>query len=253
MSLLVDMGNTRLKWSVVKNGQLITGQPLVNEQINQQVLLTIWQHITPPQQLVIACVTANDKLTLVMAVAVALWPSIKIMRVSSQTQTFGIINAYTPPEKLGVDRWLALIAARNHYQLPACIVDCGTAITVDLVDADGHHLGGLISAGLTLMKQSLAHGTDALPFSHTTYPVAAANFTEAAIYSGTLWAAVGLIEQVLAKQKGILSVILTGGDAALIAPHLSIAPIVDTDLVLRGLAIAAQGEPLIDEGRSGFA
>ncbi len=239
MSLLVDMGNTRLKWAIVENGQLVTGQTVVNEQINQQVLLTIWQHITPPQQLVIACVTANDKLALVMAVADALWPSIKIRRINSQTQTFGIINAYTPPEKLGVDRWLALIAAKNHYHLPACIVDCGTAITVDLLDVDGHHLGGLISAGLTLMKQSLAHGTNALPFSETTYPIEAANFTEAAIYSGTLWAAVGLIEQVLVKQEGILSVILTGGDAALIAPHLSIAPIVDAELVLRGLAIVA--------------
>lgn len=239
MSLVVDMGNTRLKWAVVNGSQLITGEPLLNEQHCEQDLLTRWQSLTPPQQLVIGCVTASHTLELVITTARALWPHIKIIRVSSQTHTFGVINAYTPPEKLGVDRWLALVAARYSYQLPACIVDCGTAITVDLLDTHGQHLGGVISAGLTLMKKSLAGGTNALPFDNTHYPLATANFTEAAIYSGTLWAAVGLIEQVIAKQS-LLSVILTGGDAPLIAPHLSVTPIVDVDLVLQGLAIVAQ-------------
>jgi len=238
MSLLVDMGNTRLKWAVLANGQLLVGKTLLNEQINQQVLFNLWQHITPPKQLVIACVTTSHTLELVMAVAVSLWSDIKIRRVRSQTQTFGVTNAYTPPEKLGVDRWLALVAARHAYTIPACVVDCGTAITVDLLDERGQHLGGLISAGLMLMRKALAGGTDALPFSDTRYPLDVANFTEAAIYSGTLWAAVGLIEQVLEKQTP-MTVILTGGDAVLIAPHLSVTPIVDPDLVLHGLAIVA--------------
>jgi type III pantothenate kinase len=240
MNLLVDMGNTRLKWAVVDNEQLVTGEPLFNQHINQQELLKRWQHITPPDQLAIACVTTNDKLELVIAVAVTLWHSIKIIRVTSQTQRFGITNAYTPPEKLGVDRWLALIATRHCYSIPACIVDCGTAITVDLINADGQHLGGLISPGLMLMKKSLVVGTNALPFNITRYPLETANFTEAAIYSGTLLAAIGLIEQVLLKQADVLSLILTGGDAAVIAPHLSVTPIVDPDLVLHGLAIVAE-------------
>jgi len=238
VKLLVDMGNTRLKWATINDEQLITGEPLLNAVLTQQTLLKLWQPLTAPTQLVIACVSANQSLTLVMEVAVSLWADINIVRVRSQAQGFGLTNAYLQPEKLGVDRWLALIAARHFYTVPACVVDCGTAITVDLIDADGHHLGGLISAGLALMKKSLAHGTDALPFSDTSHPLEAANFTEAAIYSGTLLAAVGLIEQVLAK-LGNVSVILTGGDAALIAPHLSIKAIVDPDLVLRGLAIAA--------------
>ncbi|MCX7067661.1 MAG: type III pantothenate kinase [Methylococcales bacterium] len=238
MKLLVDMGNTRLKWATINDAQLITGEPLLNTQLNRQALLKLWQPLVTPTQLVIACVTANQSLALVMAVAVSLWADINIVRVSSQAQGFGLTNAYLQPEKLGVDRWLALIAARHFYAVPACVVDCGTAITVDLIDADGHHLGGLISAGLALMKKSLAHGTDALPFSDTLYPLEAANSTEAAIYSGTLLAAIGLIEQVLAKHSDVL-VILTGGDAALIASHLSIKAIVDPDLVLRGLAIAA--------------
>lgn len=239
MNLLVDMGNTRLKWAVADNGQLVTGDALLNEYINQPTLLALWQALTPPEQLVIACVTARDTLELVIATARVLWADIDIIRVNSQTQTFGIINAYAQPEKLGVDRWLVLVAARHFYSLPACVVDCGTAITVDLLDADGRHTGGFISAGLMLMKKSLAGGTNALPFSNTAYPLATADFTEAAIHNGTLLAAVGLVEQVTARHDE-LSVILTGGDAEFIAPHLSVAPLVDIDLVLRGLAMVAQ-------------
>jgi len=239
MSLLVDMGNTRLKWAVANGEQLMTGEPLFNEQINEQALLAAWQALTPPPQLVIACVTASERLAVVMAVARRLWSDVKISRVQSQAQSFGVLNAYTPPEKLGVDRWLALVAGWQVCHTPVCVVDCGTAITVDLLNAEGRHLGGVISAGLALMRKALAGGTNALPLSETAYPLAAANFTEAAIYSGTLWAAVGLIEQVLAKQTTPMTVILTGGDAALIAPYLSIKPMVDPDLVLRGLAIVA--------------
>lgn len=250
MSLLVDMGNTRLKWAVLENGAFMTGQALLNTQLNQSVLLNAWQHITPPKQLLISCVTANQSLELVTAVAVTLWSDIKISRVHSQTHTFGITNAYTPPEKLGVDRWLALVAARHSYALPACIVDCGTAITVDLLDTDGQHLGGFISAGITLMKKSLAHGTNALPFNTSQHSLEPAKFTEAAIYSGTLLAAVGLIEQVLAKQIKPMSLILTGGDAALIAPHLSVTPLINVDLVLRGLAIVASTSNVTDDERN---
>jgi type III pantothenate kinase len=237
MQLVVDMGNTRLKWATVEHQQLITGEPLLNEQINQQTLHARWQALKPPQQLAIACVTANQRLELVVAVAVSLWPAIKIIQVTAQAQACGITNAYAQPEKLGVDRWLALCAARHFYALPACIVDCGTAITIDLVNGEGRHLGGFISPGLTLMKKSLSGGTDALPFNNDCYSVTPANFTEAAIYSGTLLAAVGLIEKVLATQSDMV-VILTGGDAELIAPHLSVAGVVNADLVLYGLAIA---------------
>jgi type III pantothenate kinase len=233
------MGNTRLKWAISNDTQLITGEPLLNAQLTQHILRKRWQAITAPTQLVIACVSANQLLELVITVALSLWADINIVRVRSQAHGFGVTNAYPQPEKLGVDRWLALVAARNSYRLPACIVDCGTAITIDLIDASGHHLGGFISAGLALMKKSLAHGTDALPFSDTQHSLKPANFTDAAIYSGTLLAAVGLIEQVLAKQAPPLTVILTGGDADLIAQHLSISAIVESELVLRGLAMVA--------------
>jgi type III pantothenate kinase len=241
MNLLVDIGNTRLKWVILQDGGLVTGRTLVNQQITRHALIEVWNMPASPERLAIACVSATPLLEMVLAVAFELWPAIKISHVKSQAHAFGVHNAYQQPEKLGVDRWLALVAVRNYYQLPACIVDCGTAITVDLIDADGKHQGGLISPGLTLMKKSLATGTEALQFHETSYEFGPANFTEAAIYSGTLAAAAGLIEHVLTKQSSAMQLILTGGDAEIIATQLAIKPIVDTDLVLRGLAIVLEG------------
>lgn len=240
MNLLIDMGNSRLKWGGAKGGQIITGQSLVNARINRQELIELWQDISRPRRIAVSCVSANQLLELVQSVALELWPDADFVLVKPQAQAFGVVNAYQQPGKLGVDRWLSLVAVWQKNQSPACIVDCGTAITVDLIDADGRHQGGLICPGLTLMKRSLGQGTEALPFSETSHVFGLANFTEAAIYSGTLMAAIGLIEQVLTKQPDT-QLILTGGDAELIAGQLGTAAIVEPDLVLRGLLCVLEG------------
>lgn len=241
MNLLIDMGNTRLKWAVSKNYHIIAGQTLVNEHLEQRRLTALWQNLVRPKRVAIACVSAGALLGLVRAVVDELWPDMEIVLVHAQARAFGVTNAYPQPEKLGVDRWLALVAARKYYHHPVCIVDCGTAITVDLLDIQGGHQGGLISPGLMLMKQALSQGTDALPFSDACHDLKPANFTEAAIYSGTLSAAIGLIEHVLKQQSESTMLILTGGDAMLIAEHLKMPFIIDAELVLRGLAIVLEG------------
>jgi type III pantothenate kinase len=240
MNLLIDSGNTRLKWALLQNGRLIISHALVNQQITRQQLIEAWKLQPPPKRLAIASVSATPLLDLMLAVALELWPTVEIISVKSQARAFGVHSAYQQPEKLGVDRWLALVAVRNHYYKPACIVDCGTAITVDLINAEGRHQGGFISPGLTLMKKSLAAGTAGLQFHETNHIVGPANFTESAIYSGTLLAAVGLIEHVLSKQATAMQLILTGGDAEIIATQLAMKPIIDADLVLRGLAVVIE-------------
>jgi len=239
MILLIDSGNTRLKWATFKNGKLQNNHVLNNQDLNFDKLNDAWKNLTVPKQLSIACVSSTPILDLVQAVATKLWPSITIIQVKAKSQAFGVHNAYLQPEKLGVDRWLALIAVRNDYQKAACIIDCGTAITIDFIDADGNHQGGMISPGLTLMKKSLAIGTDLLAFNEASYGIGPANFTEAAIYSGTLNAATGLIEHVLSTQDATLTIILTGGDADIIAKQLPFNVIIDLNLVLRGLAVVA--------------
>lgn len=235
--LLIDVGNTRLKWGLAKGGEIIAGQPFVHQQTGQHELFETWKTLSPPDILAISCVASSLQLESVKSVAASLWPKAEIISAQSQANAFGVTNAYIHPEKLGVDRWLSLIAVRQQYpSVDVSIVDCGTAITIDMMDADGFHQGGLICPGLTLMKKSLALGTEALQFNPENYPAGPANFTEAAIYSGTLWAVLGLIEHSLGEQEN-RQLIMTGGDAELIAEQLHCRPIIDSDLVLRGLAI----------------
>ncbi|MFU8789070.1 MAG: type III pantothenate kinase [Methylobacter sp.] len=241
MNLLVDMGNTRLKWALTTAGQLISGAPLPNSRLNRNELIKLWRSRYRPRRVVISCTSSNQSLELVQTVARELWLDIEIILVKARAQGYGVTNAYQQPEKLGVDRWLSLVAVWQCYHRPACIVDCGTAITVDLIDAEGRHQGGLICPGLTLMKTSLSQGTQALTFTETSHLFKPANFTEGAIYSGTLAAAVGLVQHIHAKQPANTELILTGGDAELIARQLSLACLVDPQLVLRGLLCVLEG------------
>jgi len=239
--LLVDIGNTRVKWGINQDGEIISGRPFVHHQLEQKVLFEIWKDVCSPGCLAISCVSSKPLLDLVRTVALSLWPNIEIVMAQSRANGFGVCNGYIQPEKLGVDRWLSLIAVRQHYAGPVCIVDCGTAITIDFMDAKGFHQGGLICPGLTLMKKALAQGAEALQFNTQNYPLGPANFTDAAIYSGTLYAAIGFIERCFDKLENS-TLILTGGDAELIAEQLIYKPIIDNDLVLRGLAIVVAGQ-----------
>ena len=235
--MLVDIGNTRIKWGIAKNNNIVCGQSLVCRHLERKELLTAWKNIPLPSDIVVSCVSSFETLELVRTVAKMLWPDIEIISAQTQSYAFGVHNGYKDAEKLGVDRWLALIAVRQHYQGNACIVDCGTAITIDLMDATGCHLGGLITPGLLLMKSALATGTEALMFDEKKHPIGLADTTHAGIYTGTLWSVIGLIEHILNNQPEFTSLILTGGDAELIAEQLKCQVIVDSNLVLRGLAI----------------
>lgn len=241
MNLLLDMGNSRLKWALGYHDQLLIGTSLDNTQVNPQNLLDAWAHLAKPHAIGIAWVSQSELLSSVKSVANTLWQDVTIYDIKAQAKAFNVQNAYANAEKLGVDRWLALLAARQRYTGHCCIVDCGTAITLDLLDGKGAHLGGFICPGLTLMKQSLATGTGSLPFNVESFDMRPANCTEAAIYAGTLAAATGLIEQIVKSQPLDCQVILTGGDAELIGQHLTLPITIETNLVLRGLAIAMDG------------
>jgi len=240
VNLLVDIGNSRLKWATSGPGGLASGSALANATLTEENLTEVWQGMPPPERLAIACVSARRLAGVTRRVAGSLWPGITIIEAKSEAEAFGVRNAYREPEKLGVDRWLALLAARRHYALPACIVDCGTAITVDLLDAHGLHLGGMICPGLELMKTSLSAGTEALGYEASAFAVGPANHTGAAIYSGVLSAAAGLIEHVFSAQPEPCQLLLTGGDAQLIAGQLGCACRTDADLVLRGLSLLVE-------------
>ncbi len=238
MNLLVDLGNTRLKWATGNTvNDIVIGEAVTNSSLTHKKLIQLWRNISTPEKLAISHVAKKNYHDIVLAVATELWPNIRITTATAQIEAFGLINAYEQPEKLGVDRWLGMIATFNQYQSAFCLVGCGTAITVDLVDNSGKHLGGLISPGLRLMRESLHANTANLNLNVATYPFGLANHTDAAIYNGTLAAALGLIEINLKTHPDNLLLILTGGDADIIAGAISKSNIIEPNLVLQGLAI----------------
>ena len=241
MKLLIDIGNTRLKWGLTDGTEIVSGKTLCNREENfQENLLHLWKEIKAPQKIAISCVSAADIQQKVQAIAQQRWPAVQIILAKSQAQAYGVNNAYQQADRLGVDRWLCLLAARHYHQLPACIVDCGTAITVDILDDHGIHQGGVIAPGLTLMKKSLCQGTHDLEFFQIAGRPGLADNTEMAIFSGTLLSVVGLIEQLVKDRGESMNLLCTGGDADLVVRYLSDKAANVPDLVLQGLSIIAE-------------
>lgn len=164
----------------------------------------------------------------------------------SPTQGLGLKNAYPQANNLGVDRWLAMAAAYAACGSGCCVIDAGTAITVDICDHHGQHLGGLIAPGLQALNRALRRNT-ALPWieQHDTPPPvgALANNTQQALQLGSLYSACGLIDYCHTMATQIhhsQTVYLTGGAAIHLRPYLQHDYVIDNDLVFKGLALQAQ-------------
>jgi type III pantothenate kinase len=241
MILLIDIGNTRLKWALENEGLLGGSQAIGHQQIDFiQQLKTDWSQLAIPNQVAISSVGSDGVKKNVITIIQAFWKGVTLVIARSSTKSFGVNNHYLFPEKLGVDRWLCLIKSYHHYQQAFWVIDCGTAITMDFVDASGQHHGGVISAGLQLMRTALSTQTAALNFKGENAPLGLSNQTDNAIFSGTLYAVIGLIEQLLTQYSQPSKLILTGGAAGIIAQHLSRPTQIESDLVLQGLALYTQ-------------
>ena len=240
MKLLIDSGNTRLKWAYEQSERLSQTYAIINHNLNANILKDQWQHLPVPHQIAIACVNSPLILDLVQKTAQSLWPYCPIVIAQSKAIELGIRNGYETPETLGIDRWLALIAAYQHFQRAICVVDCGTAITIDITDDTGRHQGGLIAPGLALMQKSLTQNTARLTFNDQPQAVGFANNTNAGIFNGSLFAACGLIEHSLKLYNQPAQLVLTGGDASIIATQLELPAFIDEHLVLRGLSLVTK-------------
>ncbi len=246
MNILIDIGNTRIKWCIDSKGNIGKSQAIDYKKdgfINR--LQSSWQKLSHPKTIAISSVSAEQVSLKIIALAKKNWPRIKVLIAKTSSYALSVTNAYSQPEKLGVDRWMGLIALRHCYPGNSCIVGCGTAITIDNLDENGHHLGGLISPGIQLMKQSLFQGTENLSFIEQNYPVGLSNATEPAIFSGILYAVVGLIEKSIRNLCLCDTLILTGGDAELLAKYLDYESIIEPDFVLKGLSLYCKGENVV--------
>jgi type III pantothenate kinase len=168
--------------------------------------------------------------------------------VTSEAQFNGLKNSYQEPATFGVDRWAAMIGARSEHSGALCVIDSGTATTVDLIDASGQHLGGAILPGIYTMRRSLGKYTSALfaadglisPFSDN---------TASGIAGGTGYASVGAMDRLVFEAEQLVSdltTVVTGGESKILESLMHASVIRDPLLVLKGVSVIA-GEMSAEE------
>jgi type III pantothenate kinase len=232
MIVAIDAGNSRIKWGIHDGSSWTRLNSLpTREAARLGEAIGDW----PDGADVVACCVADAKTeTIIEAVVTA--SGRRLLWVRPGAFAGGVRNGYERPEKLGADRWAALIGARARVS-EACLVVCaGTATTVDWLDAAGTFRGGLILPGMRLMCTALARNTARLPHAEGEYRAEPRN-TMDAIVSGCLHAQAGAIERmfVRASAEGGAVCLLTGGAARRIAPCLEIPFRKEATLVLDGL------------------
>ena len=242
MRLLVDIGNTRVKWARDSGAaDLETGTSFASEiGTLPGDLDRYWSAIERPSAVWICNVAGAELEHVLTGWCVTRW-ALAPHWVRSVAEAQGIVNAYADPSRLGADRWVAMIGARSLFGHPVCVASLGTAVTVDLVDAGGRHRGGLIAPGLTLMKESLLLRVGGVkPESVVDMPDFWGRDSGACLESGVLQMAAALIERAVRQAEQDLgvppSLMLTGGDANAVSPWLSVRHATVPDLVLQGLA-----------------
>jgi type III pantothenate kinase len=243
--LYIDLGNSRLKWLYDQEGGISSMQALeyVDNKLQEQ-LSALWNTDAKPEQVWIASVASAVAFAQLIKWVEAHWHVIpRIMKVSEMA--CGLRCAYQQPQQLGVDRWAALIAAYAHYPHGACVVDCGTAVTLDVVNGEGQHLGGFILPGVGTMEQALLQRTAIQPNTGVEgLSQEWGNDTDSCIALGTRKAIVALIEQSIERMQagGICDpgLLVTGGEVELIEPLIQIDYQRRDALVLEGMKIYAQ-------------
>jgi len=242
-TLLVDIGNSRIKWAFVDAARAtptldgIGSSPL-------DALPAALSDRTPTR-----IVYSNVASPTLAARALAPWPAVPTEEFRSSATAGGVINGYRIPERLGTDRWAALIGAHAlEAERDLLVCTFGTATTVDLLmredDGRARFVGGMILPGVDTMRRSLARDTARLPLALGT-PTDFATDTDDAIASGIAAAQVGAVERAIARARarsprdGLL-VLLSGGAAVQMAStSFSTEARVEPDLVLRGLGVVA--------------
>ena len=240
MDLLVDIGNTSLKWSPCESGELGGMRAVRHHGALPIDLHAAWEQLPRPRRVLVSSVAA-PAMTQALRVACRSRWGLETELVAVDPGFGGVALAYAQPQMLGVDRWLVLIAARRTCAGPVLVVDAGTAVTYDLLLASGRHLGGLILPGVEMMRHSLLGGT-AMPRAE---PVEAAlpwaTDTAGAIGTGPIEALGALAGRLLGRLEETAGeapdLLLTGGDAERLRPAFPGSVRTDPDLVLQGLAL----------------
>lgn len=246
MILLIDIGNTRIKWARFEQGALQPQSAAAHAAWAAETLVeTILEAGDRADRILVSNVSGARMADVVRSATARTW-KIEPEFVTSTAAAGGVRNAYAQPANLGVDRWLAVIGAHALERGAVCVVSAGTALTIDGVEADGRHLGGIIVPGIDLMISSLLRGTSDIAQraqqGSTTGGLFADN-TLGAIRQGAGHALGALVERAVEAMRRELNhtpkLLVTGGASSQLEQWIGLPYRVIADLVLQGLAVIA--------------
>ncbi len=252
MMLLIDAGNTRIKWALIQgkdrllNGVLPVGQ--VGE-LSQHLSVhcdRIDKALHEIGQVWVSNVAGSEVQLQIRKFGSDVGASLHFI-IAREAQC-GVRNGYSRPEQLGSDRWAALVGAWHLVRRGCLVVNCGTATTIDALSGQGEFIGGLILPGMDLMVGSLYDKTgqlmtrgsekilSGLPAEYAPFPKNTAD----AIFSGAVQASCGAIQvQYALLEDENAPVVLSGGAAGLLKEHLRMPLRIVDGLALQGLMIIA--------------
>ena len=239
--LMLDLGNTRYKW--IEAGAVATREPLGRRYAPEDAAAVLCREVmatTTARRWRGASVrdTAFDE-ALRRAFEAAGGEAMEFVTIPPQPP-FRL--AYDDPRQFGIDRYLDLLAARAEHPWPSIVVDAGTAVTVDALDAAGDHAGGVIFPGPALLRRSLARGTARIDIALDAAPALLGHSTASCVAGGVLQgfqgAVRGIVEAMAHRLGGRATIVVMGGDAALAASAVAAHdPVVDTRLLFKAMTL----------------
>jgi type III pantothenate kinase len=248
-ALLLDVGNSRIKWGVIDGEDIRRTGHIEQSAIREKGLSALITRLPRTVETVFACNVAGTSIATRLSGAIGMHFDCDVHFARSEKRACGVTNGYRQARRLGVDRWVAMIGARTLCQTSSVVVDAGTAVTIDVLDDDGQHLGGQILPGFMLMANALATHTSDIANSGKRASSKARGLaifernTAGAVSQGVASAVIGAIERAstVLRQDGYdPTIFLTGGDAAHLHRLLEEEAVHRPNLVLEGLATILQ-------------
>lgn len=244
-ALLMDVGNTRIKWGVSDGGAIRKTGHISQARIRDGGLQVLTTRIPRRVDEVLVSNVAGTTFATRLSGVVSAHCDRDVRFARSERSGWGVTNSYTQPRRMGVDRWVAMVGAWAQIKAACLVVDAGTATTIDAIDSNGQHLGGQIIPGVTTMANALAAATSDIPAVRPAPGRGDADLgmfghnTAAAVREGAQNAVAGAVDRAIRTLQSNAYepvVVLTGGDASRILNALCETPLHRPHLVLQGLA-----------------
>ena len=251
LALLLDVGNTRIKWGLFDGERISRTGNMSLARLKDSGFDALTRRLPQHVDNVLVSNVAGQDFATRLARVIGMHCGTDARFVRAGKEACGVTNSYRQSRRLGIDRWAAMIGARAESRSALCVVDAGSAITIDALDRQGVHLGGQIIPGLHLMHRALESDTAGIrglrirPVAPGTGMALFANSTSGAVQAGALNAICGAIGRAVKTMRadGLRpKIFLTGGGASPILEQLGSNVVHRPHLVLQGLAAMLQAK-----------